>query len=222
MCGITGFVDFTSDTNPLIIRKMTDEIKYRGPDSSGKYIDDQNNLSLGVRRLSIIDLITGDQPISNEDGTVTVVYNGEIYNYQELKKQLEKDKHKFKTNSDTEVLVHLYEKYGERMPQYLNGMFSFAIWDKKNQKLFLARDRAGIKPLYYLRLDKKLIFGSELKTILKFLKLTKQNKPEINLESLSLYCYLGYLPGEFSMFEGIKKLLPGYSISFSKSGFILK
>ena len=160
MCGIAGYADFSSKTNPKILRSMTDGIIYRGPDSQGAYFSKDKIAALGVRRLSIIDLVTGDQLISNEDGTITVVYNGEIYNYQGLRKNLIKKGHKFKTKSDTETLVHLYEEYGENMTKYLNGMFVFAIWDEKKQKLFIARDRAGIKPLYYLNKGKLLVFGS--------------------------------------------------------------
>jgi asparagine synthase (glutamine-hydrolysing) len=193
---------------------MIGEIEYRGPDSSGIFISRDKKAGLGVRRLSIIDLATGEQPIKNEDGSVTVVFNGEIYNYKELRKKLVLQGHRFKTKSDTEVLVHLYEKYGEEMPKYLNGMFAFAIWDENKNKLFIARDRVGIKPLYFYRSGSKLIFGSEVKAILKY----KNFQRKLNLDALSFYCYLGYVPGRETMFENIVKLSPGQSISFSKSG----
>lgn len=216
MCGITGFINFSSQPEKEILENSLNQIIYRGPDSWGEYID--KNVALGIRRLSIIDLSTGDQPISNENGMVTVVFNGEIYNFLELRKKLIKEKHKFKTNADTEVLVHLYEKYGEDMPKFLNGMFAFAIWDKPNQKLFIARDHAGIKPLYYWTAGDKLIFGSELKTIIDN-PLVKKN---MNQDSLLLYTYFGYIPGEQTIFKNIYKLLPGHSLTFSKKGLDCK
>jgi len=218
MCGITGYTDFSSDTNPSVLSKMTDEIIYRGPDSSGHFVSKNKKAGLGVRRLSIIDLVTGDQPINNEDGSLTVVYNGEIYNYRELVKELKKDGHKFRTESDTEVLVHLYEKYGYQMTKYLNGMFAFAIWDDNKQELFLARDRSGIKPLYFWHQGQKLVFGSEVKTILKYPGFAKK----IDKEALSLYCYFGYIPSEKSMFAGVQKLLPGHTLTFSKRGVVTR
>lgn len=217
MCGIAGFVDYSSKVNPSVITKMTDEIIYRGPDSSGKFISKDNLCGLGVRRLRIIDLTTGDQPIKNEDGTIVVVYNGEIYNYKSLRKELEKKGHKFRTKTDTEVLIHAYEEYGENFVSKLNGMFAFALWDENKRKLFLGRDRAGIKPLYYFIKGDLIIFGSEPKAILAH----PSYKKKIDLKALALYGYLGFLPGEISMYSGIKKLLPGYSLSFTKSQFIL-
>jgi asparagine synthase (glutamine-hydrolysing) len=218
MCGIAGYVDFASRQNPSVIKKMTDEIIYRGPDSSGTFISPNKNAVFGVRRLSIIDLKTGDQPIENEDGMVTVVYNGEIYNYEDLKAELETRGHKFKTQSDTEVLVHGYEEYGEAIVKKLNGMFAFSLWDERRQKLLLARDRVGIKPLYYYHSDSTLVFGSEVKTILKH----PAYKKELDLESLSLYSYFGYLPSEKSMFAGIFKLAPGHLLTFYKSRIEIK
>ncbi len=167
MCGIAGYINYSSEVSKHTLGSMLGEIVYRGPDAVGKFVSKSKRAALGIRRLSILDLKTGDQPISNEDGTVTVVFNGEIYNYKKLKEQLLKEGHKFKTNSDTEVLVHLYEKYGKKMPKYLNGMFAFAIWDEKKQSLFVARDRAGIKPLHFFNTGKEFVFGSEVKTILK-------------------------------------------------------
>lgn len=217
MCGIAGYIDFSSRTNPSVLEKMTDEIIYRGPDSSGKFISKDNLCGLGVRRLRIIDLKTGDQPIKNEDGTVVVIYNGEIYNYKSLRKVLEKKGHKFRTKTDTEVLVHGYEEYGENFVHKLNGMFAFALWDEKNKKLILGRDRAGIKPLYYYTTSNLLIFGSEPKVILAHPSYRKK----INFQALELYGYLGFLPGEISMYSGIKKLLPGHTLTFTKSQFII-
>ena len=214
MCGIAGFIDLTSKTTKASLKPMTDVIKYRGPDSSGEYHDNLNIAHLGIRRLSIIDLKTGDQPIKNEDGSIVVVYNGEIYNFQELKKDLEKKGHKFRTKSDTEVLVHGYEEYDEEFVKKLNGMFAFSLWDDKKKKLLLGRDRIGIKPLYYYFLGKVLVFGSEVKTILQ----SPLYKKSIDYEAIKLYWYFGFLPGDISMFKGIKKILPGHTLSFSLKG----
>ncbi|OGM21173.1 asparagine synthase (glutamine-hydrolyzing) [Candidatus Woesebacteria bacterium RIFCSPHIGHO2_01_FULL_38_26b] len=218
MCGIAGYVDFESTTNPVVLDAMTEEIIYRGPDSSGKYFNKDKSVGLGIRRLSIIDLSTGDQPIKNEDGSVTVVFNGEIYGYKNLRDRLINKGHKLKTKSDTEVLVHLYEEYGEEMVGLLNGMFAFAIWDEKKQKLFLARDRSGIKPLYYYPTKKKILFGSEPKTILKYPKIIKK----INEEALSSYFYLGYVLGEKSIYKNVSKLLPGHYLIFDRNGLRIK
>lgn len=217
MCGIAGFVDNSSDKEK-IIKAMTDEIIHRGPDSSGKFISKDGKVALGIRRLSIIDLKTGDQPISSSDGSITVVFNGEIYNYRKLREDLKNIGYKFRTTSDTEVLVYLYQEYGEKMADKLNGMFAFAIWDERGQKLFIARDRAGIKPLYYYFNDGIFVFGSEIKTILKYPKV----KREVDRDSLILYGYLGYVPGEYAIFRGIKKLLPGYSLTFEKGNLKIK
>lgn len=218
MCGIAGWVDYSSRTSPEAIKKMTDEIVYRGPDSTGKYTSENKNCALGIRRLSIIDLSTGDQPIKNEDGSVVVVYNGEVYNYQNLRDKLEGLGHKFSTTSDTEVLVHLYEEYKEEMPKYLDGMFAFALWDQKRQTLFIARDRVGIKPLYYLCLGNKLIFGSEIKTILAYPGIDKK----INIDSVNQYLFLGYFPTEQTIYDGIRKLTPGKYLTFGKKGLVIK
>jgi asparagine synthase (glutamine-hydrolysing) len=163
MCGIAGYVDFGRQASSGAIVEMLREIMHRGPDSEGTYISRNKKAFLGVRRLSIIDLTTGDQPIKNEQGSVIVTYNGEIYNYKSLREALSKKGHKFSTSSDTEVLAHLYEKYGEELSKYLNGMFAFAIWDEEREKLVLSRDRAGVKPLYYYKKGNLLIYGSEVK-----------------------------------------------------------
>lgn len=218
MCGIAGYVDFNKKTPPSVLGRMTDSITYRGPDSWGAYFNKTKTVGLGIRRLSIIDLTTGDQPIKNEDGNVTVIFNGEIYDYKNLQGKLLKNGHFLKTKSDTEVLVHLYEEYGEKMVEYLNGMFAFAIWDEKNQKLFVARDRFGIKPLYYWSDGKLLLFGSEPKTILEY----QGFKKKIDDESLSLYFYLGYIPSDKSIYKSIYKLKPGHYLAFDKSGLKIK
>jgi len=213
MCGIAGYVDFSGRTGPSVIGEMTKKIIYRGPDSTGIYRSRDNVAALGIRRLRIIDLTTGDQPIKNEDGSVVVIYNGEIYNYKPLREELEKRGHKFKTQTDTEVLVHGYEEYGEGFVPKLNGMFAFALWDEKGHKIFLGRDRVGIKPLYYYVASNLLIFGSEPKVILSH----PLYKKKIDSKALSMYGYLGFLPGDQVMFSGIKKLLPGHTLSFKKS-----
>ncbi|MFH1445142.1 MAG: asparagine synthetase B, partial [Nanoarchaeota archaeon] len=158
MCGITGIAGFM---DRALLKKMTDVIEHRGPDDHGYYSD--KDVSLGSRRLSIIDLKKSKQPVFNENKDIVIVYNGEIYNFKELREQLQKSGHKFSTDGDTEVIVHLYEEYGEDCVTKLNGMFAFAIWDMRNKKLFLARDRLGIKPLYYTQIGSKFLFGSEIK-----------------------------------------------------------
>src|SRR5580704_3505704 len=156
--------DRQANVSPALVKGMADAIRHRGPDDDGYYVRGQ--IGLGFRRLSIIDLNTGHQPISNEDGSVWVVFNGEIYNYQELREYLLSKGHVLKTQTDTEVIVHLYEELGEGCVEKLRGMFAFAIWDERDQSLFIARDRVGIKPLYYWMSDRSLIFGSEIKAIL--------------------------------------------------------
>ncbi|OGE36809.1 asparagine synthase (glutamine-hydrolyzing) [Candidatus Daviesbacteria bacterium RIFCSPLOWO2_01_FULL_39_12] len=212
MCGIAGIISFDSQIQKDSLGLMLSQIQHRGPDQKGMYID--RHIAMGIRRLSIIDLSTGNQPIENEDGSVTVVFNGEIYNYQDLSEQLKKKGHKFKTKSDTEVLVHLYEEYGSKMSKYLNGMFAFAIWDKVKQSLFLSRDPAGIKPLYFYQIGKTLIFASEIKSLLSNPKVKKDVDPN----ALKLYSFLGYIPGKLSIFKNIRKLLPGHSLIYSKNG----
>jgi asparagine synthase (glutamine-hydrolysing) len=182
---------------------MADTIAHRGPDDEGFYISGQ--IGLGFRRLSIIDLATGHQPLSNEDGTVWIVFNGEIYNYRELRTVLKRKGHIFKTQTDTEVIVHLYEEYGEDCVDKLRGMFAFAIWDECQKTLFLARDRVGIKPLYYWRSDHSVIFASEIKAILVDPEVQREVVPEMIDRFLSFY----YIPGEETMLRDIYKLAPG-------------
>ena len=181
---------------------MCEEIRHRGPDDEGYRID--GRMGMGMRRLSIIDLATGRQPISNEDGTVWVVFNGEIYNYRELRSSLIRSGHRFHTQSDTEVLVHLYEEQGVDGIQRLRGMFAFAIWDSRRRSLLLARDRFGKKPLYYAALPQGLYFGSELKC------LRAAGVPlEHDREALQLYFLLGYIPDPWTPYLAIRKLAPG-------------
>jgi len=209
MCGITGkiFFDRNHKIEEGLIHKMCQALVHRGPDSEGIYED--YNFGFGMRRLSIIDLVSGQQPIFNEDNTMAVVFNGEIYNYKELREELRAKGHQFKTDSDTEVIIHCYEEYGKEFVQKLNGMFAIAIWDAKNQRLLLARDRLGIKPLYYYQDQEKLIFASELKAVLEDQSVLRT----VDLKSLDLYLSFMYIPAPFSMFENIRKLSPGHILS---------
>lgn len=212
MCGIAGYIDFNHQPKKSILLKMLQSISYRGPDQQGELVD--KNIAMGIRRLSIIDLKSGNQPIFNEDKTLAVVFNGEIYNFLKLRDFLQAKGHIFKTHSDTESLVHLYEVYGFEMSKYLKGMFAFAIWDKKKDLIFISRDSSGIKPLYFWQKGNTLVFGSELKTIL----LHPLVKKTINLKAVKMYSSLGYIGGDLSIFEGIYKLLPGQNLIFSKKG----
>jgi asparagine synthase (glutamine-hydrolysing) len=187
---------------------MTTVLRHRGPDGDGYLVRD--NVGFGNRRLSIIDLAGGDQPIYNEDGTVGIVFNGEIYNYVELMASLMDRGHRFATKSDTEVIVHLYEEYGERCVDHLRGMFAFAIWDSRRPCVFLARDRLGIKPLFYQATDDRLLFASELKSILQ----DPQVPRRLNLEAVRSYLAYGYVPGDCCIFDGIAKLPPGHTLTW--------
>jgi asparagine synthase (glutamine-hydrolysing) len=206
MCGITGkaFFDTSRDIHQGELKEMADSIRHRGPDDEGFYID--KNIGLGFRRLSIIDLKSGHQPLSNEDGTVWIVFNGEIYNYKELQQDLIKQGHVFQTNCDTETIVHLYEQHGTDCLKYLRGMFAFAIWDSRKQQLFCARDRFGIKPFYYYIDDSKFVFGSEIKAILKSEGIDKT----LSYEALDSYFAFKYITNDLSIYEKIKKLKPAH------------
>ena len=204
MCGICGVVGQIDET---LLRRMTRTMVHRGPDDEGYYLSD--GIGLGVRRLSIIDLAGGHQPIANEDGSIWVVFNGEIYNYQELRSRLEKQGHRFQSRSDTEVLVHLYEEYGDAGVHLLRGMFAYALWDSRRQRLLLVRDRLGIKPLYYAEVGSDLVFASEAKALLVHPGLT----PQIDLEALDLYLTFQYVPGPTTLFNGIRKLPPGHLLA---------
>lgn len=212
MCGILGiyFKDETRKVEERVIKNMCETIRHRGPDDEGYLL--YGNIGLGVRRLSIIDLATGHQPIHNEDKTVWVVFNGEVYNFPELREELIKKGHIFYTDSDTEIIVHLYEDKKESCPNELNGMFALVILDSKEKKLFIARDRLGVKPLYYYNNDKVFIFASELKTILNFPGFDKQIDPE----SLHHFFSLNYVPSPGTIFRNIKQLLPGHSLTVTK------
>lgn len=205
MCGICGKLNFDRDkkVSPELVKSMADMIQHRGPDDEGFFISGQ--IGLGFRRLSIIDLQTGHQPLSNEDESVWVVFNGEIYNYQELRVFLESKGHVFRTQTDTEVIVHLYEEKGERCVEMLRGMFAFGIWDERDKTLFIARDRVGIKPLYYSLSDRSLVFASEIKALLA----DPEVQPELLPEMIDRFLTFYYVPGEETLLRNIFKLAPG-------------
>ena len=207
MCGFVGFVD-KAPNKKKIIKDMADIIKHRGPDSDGYYVDD--NCALGFRRLSIIDLEGGSQPIYNEDNSKAIIFNGEIYNYQEIKEDLVAKKHKFKTGSDTEVILHGYEEYGEKILNKLRGMFAFIIYDIKEKTLFGARDFFGIKPVYYYLTDDEFMFGSEIKSFLGH----PNFKKELNRDMLKQYLTFQYSVGEDSFFKNVYKLRPGHYFKY--------
>ncbi len=204
MCGIAGWINLHT-TKPnhnaeAVLHSMCERIVHRGPDSEGLWLDD--TVALGMRRLSIIDLHTGDQPVFNCDRSVVVMMNGELYNYREVRGELEANGHKFTTKSDTEILPHLYEEHGNALLEHVNGMFAFSLWDAKRKKLIIARDRFGEKPLYYGIFDGKLIWASELKAILAHPAV----KPELDLNALRHYVSFDYVPAPMSIFKGIQKL----------------
>src|SRR5215216_2729631 len=207
MCGICGKYS-PSGVKTEQLNSMLGTIVHRGPDDSGCYVN--ANIGLGSRRLSIIDLETGKQPISNEDGTIWVVYNGEIYNYQTLRAQLEAKGHLFHTDSDTEVIVHLYEEFGEHCVEHLGGMFAFALWDEAQQKLLLARDRIGQKPLFYSRDGADFLFGSEMKAILAL----HRQDPELDPLAMHDYLSLRFVPAPRTIFRYIQKLPPAHMLVF--------
>lgn len=210
MCGIAGIIRRADNAGTLrdTVKSMCDIMIYRGPDEGGYYSD--GNIALGMRRLKIIDLSSGSQPIYNEDKTVVTVFNGEIYNYLRLRDMLKSKGHRFHTNSDTEVIVHLYEEYGENFPVHLNGMFAIALWDTAKKTLLLARDRLGEKPLHYAHTGDAFLFSSEIKSIL----VAGAVKKEMNYEALYHYFSLICIPGSHTIYRGIKKLLPGHYLKF--------
>lgn len=204
MCGIVGFTNNIQNPDK-VIGDMMDRIKHRGPDAEGKYID--SSIALGHRRLSIIDTgAGGNQPIFNEDGNIVIVFNGEIYNYREIREELRAEGHVFKTNTDTEVLVHGYEEYGMNLLEKLRGMFSFLIWDKNKKQLFGARDFFGIKPMYYAKMGKTFMFGSEIKCFLDH----PHFKKELNTSALENYLTFQYSPTKETFFKNVYKLLPAH------------
>jgi len=191
---------------------MNQQIVHRGPDDAGFYVSE--NVGLAMRRLSIIDLKTGHQPVSNEDGTVWLVFNGEIYNHQELRPGLEARGHRYRSQSDTETIVHAYEEYGRDCLKHLRGMFAFALWDSKKRRFFAARDRLGIKPFYYRRTADTFVFGSEIKAVLAYPGV----RAELNRSALPEYLAFGYLSGVESLYSGIFKLLPGHTLEIDEKG----
>jgi asparagine synthase (glutamine-hydrolysing) len=214
MCGICGI--FHTDRAERVERdplaEMNQRIAHRGPDDDGFFVE--GNVGLAMRRLSIIDIRTGHQPITNEDENIWIVYNGELYNHQALRKDLEAHGHRYRTKSDTETIVHLYEEYGRDCVKYLRGMFAFAIWDRRTRQLFIARDRLGIKPFYYRFDGKTLLFGSEIKAILAYPGV----KAAFNRGTLAEYLAFGYVAEPETMYAGIKKLLPGHTLALHERG----
>ena len=213
MCGICGVVEFGGETvQPETVQRMADTLWHRGPDDAGYHFEP--GVGLGHRRLSIIDINTGQQPLANEDQTLWVVFNGEIYNYLELRSELESKGHRFRTRSDTEVIVHLYEELGESCFARLRGMFAIALWDRPRRQMVLARDRVGKKPLFYYYDRSRLIFGSELKAV------TSGNPAvqALDLTALADYFTFLYIPAPKSIYQEVRKVPPAHYIVFSERG----
>jgi asparagine synthase (glutamine-hydrolysing) len=214
MCGITGWANLDAGTPPPagareLLHSMCERMLHRGPDSEGLMVS--TGVALGMRRLAIIDLVTGEQPTWNEDQTVAVILNGEIYNYRELRAELEQRGHTFRSQSDTEVLPHLYEEYGAEMVQHLNGMFAFALWDARRRRLLLARDRFGEKPLYWGVFDQTLLFASEPKVLLAHPAV----RSSLNLDALRQYLSFDYVPAPLTIYEGINKLPAAHTLTLT-------
>lgn len=214
MCGICGVLELDSAVRVerSVLQAMNERIHHRGPDDEGYFTS--GNVGLAMRRLSIIDVATGRQPISNEDGSVTIVFNGEIYNYLELRSRLQSRGHQFATHSDTETIVHLYEEYGADCVHHLRGMFAFALWDANERSLFLARDRLGIKPFYYAANGERLLFGSEIKALLAHPGM----HAALDTAALPEYLAFGYLAGQGTLFRGVEELAPGHTMRIDAEG----
>jgi asparagine synthase (glutamine-hydrolysing) len=216
MCGIAGIVDYRSQPSLELLGRMTNAIRHRGPDGNGCYHD--GPVALGHARLAIIDLVTGDQPMWSEDRSTAVVFNGEIYNYRILRKALEARGHTFRTQSDTEVILRAYDEYGEDCVRHLRGMFAIALWDRRTQSLFLARDRVGIKPLYYAWDGRRFLFGSEIKALLE--------SPDLDrtIDPLALDDYLTYLyvPAPKTIYASVRKLPPAHTMRVDRNGLHLR
>jgi len=213
MCGVCGGIirpDSAQTMNVEIIRRMSNALVHRGPDRDGFFLSPDCKVGLGFRRLSVIDLSSGDQPISNEDSSIQIVFNGEIYNFRELRATLENRGHRFQTNSDTETIVHAYEEYGVDCVQRLHGMFAFALWDSSSRKLFLARDRLGKKPLYYWHGSHGFFFASELKSLLQIPETPRQ----VDERSLAEYFRYQYIPAPRSILQGVLKLPPAHTLIY--------
>ena len=215
MCGFVGYINKEKDKKDNI-KKMADLIAHRGPDSEGYYTDE--NIALGFRRLSIIDLNNGSQPIYNEDKSKVIIFNGEIYNFEPLREDLIKKGHTFTTKTDTEVILHGYEEYGEKILDKLRGMFAFVIYDKNTKELFAARDFYGIKPFYYAKMGNTFIFGSEIKSFL----IHPHFKKELNSKMLEYYLTFQYSPGNETFFKNVYKLMPGHYLKYKKGKLEVK
>ncbi len=216
MCGICGVYSFSrhAPVGPHLLQAMQQALFHRGPDDDGAYLDDQVGLGLGFRRLSIIDLEGSRQPLFNEDRQIVLTFNGEIYNYRDLQDRLLQHGHRFRTNGDGEVIAHLYEQYGPACVQQLRGMFGFALWDARQRRLLLARDRLGIKPLYYTVQNDTLIYASEIKAILQHPHVART----LNLDALKMYLAMRYVPAPHTMFAGIHALPPGHILLCDATG----
>ncbi len=223
MCGIAGFVESSTTASPFsleaagaLVHRMCDVIRHRGPDDEGVWIDP--GVALGMRRLSIIDLSTGHQPIHNEDRSVWIVFNGEIYNFRELRRELESAGHRFYTSTDTEVIVHAYDQWGKDAIRRLRGMFGLAIWDTTSRTLLVARDRIGIKPMHYASLNGRLYFGSELKSLLQAPDLPRDLDPG----AFDHYLSFLYTPRDGSIFKSVRKLPPGHLLAWTDGRMALE
>src|SRR5215475_5520614 len=211
MCGICGYFWQGYVERSLPLEKMNDTMAHRGPDDRGTWTSSDGRTGLANRRLAIIDLSpAGHQPMPNEDGSVWVVYNGEVYNSADLRTELLAKGHQFRSRSDTETLVHLYEEYGDEMVKQLRGMFAFAIWDENRRRLFIARDRVGIKPLYYMQLRNAFLFGSEIRSMLA--SGLPSLHPRLNRPALLQFMAMGFVSPPDTLFAGIHKLPPGHRL----------
>ncbi|MBV9579464.1 MAG: asparagine synthase (glutamine-hydrolyzing), partial [Chloroflexi bacterium] len=211
MCGICGIANLSPSADavsPSRLQAMADTLRHRGPDADGYFVSDDQRLGLGFRRLSIVDLATGDQPMANEDESLWLVFNGEIYNHADHRPGLESRGHRFRSRCDAEVILHLYEEYGPDCIQHLRGMFAFALWDSRQRQLLLARDRIGVKPLYFATTSDALIFGSEIKALFAHPGL----QPRLNESALSLYLTFAATPAPRTLFEGVHKLPAGHRL----------
>ena len=212
MCGIAGIVcSNNQNIEKELVHKMTDLIRHRGPDSYGYYFDE--GVGFGHRRLSIIDIDGGHQPMSDKNKSVWLTYNGEIYNFKDLRRELVNKGHIFQTNCDTEVIIYAYKEWGEEAFSHFNGMFAIAIWDQNNKKLVLARDRRGVKPLFWSKIGTKIFFSSEVKSIISNKKFIR--KP--NIDAISSYLTFRQAISDLTFFEGIEKLLPGHYLVFKNN-----
>jgi asparagine synthase (glutamine-hydrolysing) len=214
MCGITGFLDTEGALSETDLRRMNATLRRRGPDGEGYFFE--KGIGLAMRRLAIIDIAGGWQPVHNEDRSVTVVFNGEIYNYRQLREELKESGHSFRTQSDTEVIAHLYEEYGDRFTTKLEGMFAIALWDSRKQRLVLARDRLGIKPLYIAKLGSGIVFGSELKALLASNKVPQT----IDWDAVDQYFAYTFIPAPRSIYSSVRKLLPAHQLTIERDGAI--